>query len=247
MPKRENLPPAKKQKGARREAAYRRPSRQRGVVRYHSLLEATEELLQTYSPDAIGLYQIAERAGCPPASVYHFFPTKESAYQALAERYLEEMLDMHATPVDARLLHSWQDLLTIGIRRGAEFSNERPPMLKILYGGYGGVEARNLDDAVTGRMAGVLYERFNMLFHMPAMRNPYRCFRIMLGILDAIWMISVRQTGRITEEYLDETNRACVGYLRLYLPEVVEPRDSLIEAAVRGDALSVPYFFKNDE
>ena len=59
------------------------------------------------NPDEIGPYQIAERAGVPPASVYQFFPTKEAAYQALAERYLDGLLEVHAQTIEARLIQTW--------------------------------------------------------------------------------------------------------------------------------------------
>lgn len=219
----------------------RTPSRGRGVIRYAALLDATEDLLKSLDPDAIGLYQIAEKAEVPPASVYHFFPTKEAAYVALARRYLEGLLEMHREPIEARLIKGWQDLLMIDMRRGMEFYNARPPMSKILYGGYGGVEAREIDGLAVARMSNAHYRRLDKLFHMPFIRNPERISQIRMSILDAIWTLSFRRHGNITDEYLSEAHRACVAYSSFYLPEHLEPRPYLLDAAEAGGTVQLPF------
>lgn len=219
----------------------RTPSRGRGVIRHAALLDATEDLLMSLDPDAIGLYQIAEKAEIPPASVYHFFPTKEAAYVALARRYLEGLLEMHREPIEARLIKDWPDLLMIDMRRGMEFYNARPPMSKILYGGYGGVEARVIDGLAVSRMSNAHYHRLDKLFHMPFIRHPERISEFRMSILDAIWTLSVRRHGSITEEYLIEAHRACVAYSSFYLPQHLEPREYLLEAAAAGGTVHVPF------
>lgn len=219
----------------------RKPSRHRGVLRYEALLEATEELLQERDPGEIGLYQIAEKAGVPPASVYHFFPTREAAYQALAERYLEALVQVHRQPIEARLLQTWQDLFAYDLRRGMDFYNAHVPMMKILFGGHGGVEARNIDIMVTRRIANSSYRRLNTVFHAHNLRDVERVSQIRLAILDSIWTLSVRQHGRITEEWSQEAFRACMAYVRIYLPETLEPRELLVRAQERGESLSLPF------
>ena len=230
-----------------RPAGLRRPSRGRGVVRYQALLEATEALLVEADPDVIGLYQIAEKAGVPPASVYHFFPTKEAAYQALAERYLEGLLRMHSEPIEAALITSWQGLSAIDMRRAMEYYNARPPMLKILYGGYGGVGARNIDIVTNEKLARAGYRRLNKIFHVPHLPDEETKAQIALGILDAIWTISVRLHGKITEAYYQEALSACTAYRRLYMPEFLQPRELLTETAARGGTLSLSYAVEDEE
>jgi AcrR family transcriptional regulator len=234
--------PTKRERGG----GLRRPSRGRGIARFQALLEATEALLQDANPDEIGLYQIAERAGVPPASVYHFFPTKEAAYQALAERYLEGLLEVHAQPIPAREIRTWQDLVAFDMRRAMDYYNARPAMLKILYGGYGGVEARNIDILVTDQMAEAAGGRLGRIFHVPVQRDAAKKTQVSLVLLDAIWTLSVRLHGRITEEYYEEALRVVVMYRRLYLPEVLEPRELLLEAAANGGTVCLPYAGEDD-
>jgi len=225
----------------KRGASPRAPSRGRGILRYAALLEATAELLHEQAPDEIGLYQIAERAGVPPASVYHFFPTKEAAYVALASRCSEEVLEMHRTPIEARQIGSWQDLYRIDARRAMEFYNGHPPYLKIIYGGYGGVDAHNVDKVLALSFSTSSYDRLNRIFHMPVIREPEKKFEIRLGILDSVWQISVRRHGSITEEYFEESVKAAIAYSRLYIPDYLEPRALLRDATRLGTTIVLPF------
>jgi AcrR family transcriptional regulator len=215
----------------------RAPSRGRGLLRFAALVDATETLLADRSPDDVGLYQIAEQAGVPPASVYHFFPTKEAAFLALAQRYLEGFRALHLAPVDAAALHSWQDLMAIDQRRAMDFHNAHPPAMKLFYGGYGGLETRQADIHFVEQTAGWMYRRFDAAFHMPFLREPARKFHISLAILDSIWAISYLRHGRITEDYYAEALDACVAYCRLFLPAETPLRDAHRQSAERHEAV----------
>lgn len=234
-------PPTETKPKRKRREGPRTPSRGRGVVRFNTLLDATESLLQANDPGSVGLYQIADRAGVPPASVYHFFPTKEAAFVALAARYLGQLTAVHSAPIEARSIHGWQDLMRIDIRRAMEFYNRHPALLKILYGGFGGVEMRALDERSTLQLANALYERMNRIFHMPLLREPEKKFEIRIAILDAIWAVSVRRHGIVTEEYYEETCRACIAYIRLFLPEWLDVRQTLADAQAAGASIVLDF------
>ena len=231
----------------RRREGPRTPSRGRGLLRFNALLDATESLLQSTNPDEIGLYQIAERASVPPPSAYHFFPTKEAAYDALAERFMVQLLDVHRTPIEANRLTNWTDLFLIDIDRGRDFYNRHPPALKIFYGGYGGVNAKNIDRIAADKISTSNYDRMNRIFHMPILSDTHRPFEVRLGILDAIWTLSVRRHGYITQDYQDEAMEACLAYSRVYLPARIERRDLLIQAAERGESVTLPFEPSADE
>ncbi len=210
------------------------------MLRYSALVEATERLLLHHSPDDVGLYQIAEEANVPPASVYHFFPTKEAAFLALAQSYLEDFIRLGDEPIPATALHSWQDLLKIDQDLARNYYNAHPPAMKILYGGYGGVETRQVDSLFNLRIAETLSVRLDTVFHMPFVREAARKFENCIAILDGIWSISYRRYGEITYEYSQEALAACSAYCRLYLPEKVEVRDVYLEAAARGEMVILP-------
>jgi len=219
----------------------RAPSRGRGIARFTALVDATEALLLKHDPNEIGLYQIASHAGVPPASVYHFFPTKEAAFKALADRIAAKILEIHRRPIDARAIGTWMDLFRIDARRAMEFHNASRPAIKIYYGAYAGVEAREVDKVLVHKISTANYDRLNRIFYMPQLNEPGRMFEVRIGILDAVWELSVRQHGYITEQYFEESCRAVIAYTRLYMPEHLERRPLLIEAAAKGQALVLPF------
>lgn len=219
----------------------RMPTRGRGKVRYRQLIDATEALLMTNSPEDVGLYQIAEKARVPAASVYHFFRSKEAAFLALSHYYLEQLDLRHHEPINAAEIKSWQDLLAIDMRRAMKFHNEHPPMMKINYGGFGSATSRFMDDLYVQKVATANYGRLDSIFHMPPMRHAEEIFEMRLGIMDAIWAISYRRHGAITEWYFHEAYNAMVAFMLQFLPPRVEPRERLVAAAARGETLSLPF------
>ena len=147
------------------------------------------------------------------------------------------MLDIHAVPIEARLINGWQDLYVLDNRRAMDYFNGNPAASKIMYANYGGAQAREIDRIFNRKLARGNYGRLNKIFHMPYMSDPERVFEINLAILDGIWEVSVRREGRITNAYMDETNRACFAYLRLFLPDRIDLRDDLRRAQERGEYL----------
>jgi len=218
----------------------RAPTRGRGILRYAALVDATEALLQESVLDDVGLYQIAERANVPPASVYHFFPTKEAAFLALTQRYLEGFSELRNAPVPAQYLASWQALAAWDQLQAMNYYNSHLPALKLLLGGFGGIETRQADRSYNERNAASLYQRFNYIFHMPFMRDSAKTFHITMQILDAVWTISYLKNGTITDEYYVESLSACIAYGRQFLPERIELREEYREAVERGEAIVIP-------
>lgn len=211
------------------------------MKRYDALLDATELLLQTEDPDQVGLYRIADQAGVPPASAYHFFPTREAVYTALAMRVTDRLVEMHREPIPASRIQTWQDLFRVDIERARAFFNRHSAGMKILYGGFGGVDGRDVDRAVSSRLSHAGYARLDQLFHMPFLREPQRKFENRLAILDALWSLSVRQFGHINEAYFEESFRACIAYSRTFMPERVEVRDAHRRAAEEGALICLPF------
>lgn len=69
----------------------KQPKQQRARNRVQKLLDATAELIETNGLEALTTNHIAERAGVNIASLYQYFPNKESILAALLESYLQEI------------------------------------------------------------------------------------------------------------------------------------------------------------
>jgi AcrR family transcriptional regulator len=215
----------------------RRPKRGRGVIRFNALIAATERLLNRYDPDEVGLYQIAEEAGVPPASVYHFFPSKGAAFLALAEQYIQGFRDLGNPPIEAASLSSWQDLMAIEHERAVSYYNNHIPALKIFLGGHTNWDIRQADRSLNAEIAKTSFGYYDSLFHMPNVPDAERMFLISVGIADAIWALSFARHRKISPDFAADALTACIAFCRTYLPERVEPRAKIREAAARGESI----------
>lgn len=216
----------------------RRPSRERGQVRFQCLLRSAEALLSEHDPDHVGLYQIAEHAGIAPASVYHFFPTKNAALLALAEKYHGEIRVLVNAPVPAARLVSWQDLLIIRQERAVAYYNAHVAAAKIFLGIHPSWEIHQADKSYNRKASETLFGYLDHFFQMPYVQDPQTKFEVVYSIADAIWSISFERHGTISARYCEEATTACVAYCRTFLPDRVMPRAGVAEAAARGDLIA---------
>lgn len=223
---------------SRRASEPRVPRRERGIQRYRELLDALESLLETNHPDDVGIYQIAEKAKAPPASTYHFFPTKEAAFVALAGRHLNRFhMGLHV-PVEASAFSSWLDLLAYDSIGSAHYFNSHPAALKLLIGRYGGLRVREMDIQHNRTVSREYVDRIRSAFELPDIVDSANKFHTMIEIQDAIWAISYVNHGYITPEYEREAVRAARAYIRLYFPEEIALREE-IRAEIEAGAKTI--------
>lgn len=200
----------------------RRPRQQRSRERFAKLLDAADQLLKDRDISEIGLYDIAEAAGVPPASVYHFFPSKETAFAALATRYLEDLFDFSArNPFTPESVQQWPDLFRKTDRRTIDFFNRRPVMMKLLLSGAVSSEIRNRDIEYTRDLAERGYDWMNHYFTMPYLPGAHVKFATVWAIFDGVAMMSYARHGRITDQYAAEIDNAIIAYCRTFLPDVI--------------------------
>ena len=202
----------------------RRPSQQRSRLRFEKLLDAADALLADRETTQVGLYDIAGAAGVPPASVYHLFPTKEAAFVALGERYLNG-LNAHITeaaPIGQ--LRRWQDLVSLELYRAVEYYNDRKVMLKLFYGANVIADVRLLDVRNVAAASASTYDRMNKLFEMPYLYDADTKYAALIGIYDGIWMTSYARHGRITPAFARESELAGIAYCETFLPAVIPLR-----------------------
>lgn len=207
---------------------YRPPTRRRGIDRFEALLDATAWLLAERFDENISIAQIAEKAGVPLASVYHFFPSRNAAFVALAQRYqtqLHELALREQVPPPTR----WQDIIEDRQRAGARYLNENPAALRLFLGAGVSVEVRNTDLRGNVELARSRAALLRDTFEMETMAGLEKWLAVSVALVDGIWALSYSLHGRITDEYVEEGVRCAVLYLRSYLPEILElkqPKDS---------------------
>lgn len=219
-------------------ASPRAPSRGRGVIRYEGLLDSLEALLVDRDLEEVGLYQIAEHARVPHASVYHFFPTKEAAFMALVQRYVSEIrAQQKHRPVPPEALRSWQDFLAQELREAIGFFRLTPQAKKLFLGRFGGMETWRAEIAQNTSAAQLLFKRLNCAFHLPFIRDAETKLLTFIEVIDAVLGISYVRDGEITDEAVEEAHRASVAYCRLFLPEQMELREDVAARLARGEPI----------
>jgi len=204
----------------------RQPQRRPGQLRFQKLLDALDTLLRDNNVQEVGLYQIAEQAGVPSASVYHFFPSKEAAFMALATVHHQALQDISRKLLPARP-SSWQELCRKKVNAAAHYHNEHPAALRLFLGANISVEIKTADTSQYLRLAEARAEMLDRYFHMPFVADWHRRLSTYFAIIDGVFALSYAQHGAILEDYVAEAQQAGIAYLRCYLPELVSPRSSV--------------------
>lgn len=70
-----------------------RRQQDRSKISYEQVLEAALELFSSHGFGATSMRQIADRSGLSMGNLYHHFPSKESMFEQLIERYFERLQD----------------------------------------------------------------------------------------------------------------------------------------------------------
>lgn len=70
-----------------------RPVQQRSLDKINTILDATAALLTRHSIEAVSMLAIAETAGLPAPTVYHYFENRLAIFAALAERTMAAVDD----------------------------------------------------------------------------------------------------------------------------------------------------------
>lgn len=109
-----------------RPASIRKP-RASSQARIAVILSAARELLAEQGMANLSVYTVAERAGIPPSSVYHFFASVPALLEGLTA-------DVHAAfrgsllePVEHAALRTWHDLSRLIEQRMLAIYARTPP------------------------------------------------------------------------------------------------------------------------
>ena len=205
------------------EQFFRKPTQARGIAKFEKILDAATALIAEHRRPDISLYDVAKAAGVATGSVYHFFPSIESVFIALVQRYDELFanlirdIDPHNDSVD------WQDLLVLHTERSREFMNSSPPALMLIIGPLRTWQSRLVDTVGDARISLAMVESYQRHFVLPEQPQPESILHYAIQILDGFWELSYQQHGFVTDDISRETNRAMIAYLSLYWPRFLSP------------------------
>ncbi len=192
-------------------------TRKRGRERRKLLLKAAYELLCVRSVEDVSFRDIADKAGVPEGSAYHFFANRFDVFSALAKELSDQFIEAHRRKVPPSKRRSWQAFAEHLVDVGAKVYAKNPPARQLLIGGKTPPEVKQADRINDRAVGNVMYEVFAEHFELPESDEMRNAFYYFIEITDLIFTLSVIEHGEITPAMLAEAKRAGVGYLDTYL------------------------------
>jgi AcrR family transcriptional regulator len=191
-------------------------TRQRGRDRRDAILQAAYDLLCQRPVEDIAFRDIADKAGIPEGSAYHFFANRFDIFSALAKKLSGLFIDAHRRSIPAAKRTSREALAAHFVDIGVRVYRRNPPALQLLIGGKTPPEVKQSDRINDRDVADVMYEVFTQHFELPDTAAVQDAFYYFIEITDLVLTLSMIEHGRITAAMIREAKRAGVAYLSTY-------------------------------
>lgn len=191
----------------------RRPSRSNGVERYEILTAAAKRLMERLGSEAVTIKAIAQEAGVPMASVYHFFPTPAAACVAVSDTYLADIAELIGRSVPKRSADDVNSFVIVLMRRMVNWYLRNPTAMKLMLGSDYRWNIRLADLENNRGMAASIASRVARRFALSEDERTVRVLNTVISIGDAVWSLSMAEDGVITPYYAAEAERAVTAYL----------------------------------
>lgn len=196
----------------------------RGVRRREALLGSALKLLSEAAFADITYQRIADGAGVPLASCYHFYRSKLDLVRSLADELTERYLETVFADANYRDATTWQDCIVTHVNNTVAYHNRSPAELQIFFSG--DVPLKLRQDALNREkiIGHKLLELVAARFDIPSIERPDAIFFRAVEIGRTVLALDIQETGRLDEASATEAVRAMIGYLANYLPGVVARR-----------------------
>lgn len=201
----------------------RRSSTQaRGRLRRKILLNSVRVLLADNELDKLSLGDVAEHAGVPKGSAYHFFASIYELYAELGRSIADEIREDQMRP-HAPNPASWSAVISAAIERGVQFFNNDPAARQLLLGPKSPPEIKFADRQNDYELARTFEAQVRRHFILPDLPDLTILFFRAVEIADLMFCLSVIEFGTITPAMSEEAKKASIAYLALYLPPFLPP------------------------
>ena len=185
----------------------------RGVERRSHLLRAAYDLLGERDIEDISFRDIAQRAGVPEGSAYHFYANRFDLFTVLAGDMSELFVAAHKRPIPESCKSDWRTLAEHFISIGVDVYRSNPPARQLLIGGKTPPQVKLTDRLNDREIARVMAWIFTEHFGTPKETDLEAVFYYFIEITDLIFSLSVIEYGEITDELIQQAQFAGIGYL----------------------------------
>ncbi|WP_285425309.1 TetR/AcrR family transcriptional regulator [Pseudomonas sp. efr-133-TYG-103a] len=200
-----------------RPATPRKP-RARSQARIDSILDAARTLLASDGVASLSIYSVAERAGIPPSSVYHFFASVPALLEGLTADIHGAFRESLQQPIDHAQLNTWHDLSRLVETRMLTIYSEDAAARQLILAQHGLTEVTQADRQHDVELGNLMHALFAKHFQLPALPDDIEVFALALELADRVYARSVQLHSAITPRMAEEGQRVFDAYLGLYLP-----------------------------
>lgn len=182
------------------------------------------KLLNESQFDDITYQQIADDAGIPLASCYHFYKSKLDLIRVLADEITDEYLAVVLARERFKSFDNWRDCVAALVRYTVEHHNKNPAELQIFFGGSVSFKIR-LDAVRREKMIGTNFQDIlKYKFDLPPLEDGETIFFRAIEIARTVLALDFQEKGLLNDFSVTEATRALTGYLAFYLPTVLNPK-----------------------
>lgn len=187
--------------------------RKPGIERYNRIVQAAEALiLESGSLEGITLEAVAKRANVPRVSLYYFFESVESLFDALYQRGIQKMVaDLPQAPKSA----NWRDMMLLYIDGVRDFylNNRVEMILALLPASLVSVNQVSQD------FGKALFQLLHGQGLVPKTRQVMLACEMCSELADLVWRKSLIEKGTLTPAYTREAKRVVIAYLEAVLAD----------------------------
>lgn len=215
----------------------RRHTQARGRARREALLETARTMLEEADCASLTLPAIAESAGIPASSAYHFYPEINELYKELARAIAHDMIALCRFPAEAA---DWQTIVADFLRFSAAYFNDHAAARQLMLGMRIAPEIKQAACWEDYRFGKALLGAIGRQFALPPRPDMEEiCFKA-IQIADFFFSLSVMERGSVTPAAEAEGRAAMTAYLGLYLPHFLPRRDEIEPENRTGSRLRTP-------
>jgi len=194
---------------------------ERGRRRRRQLQQSALAMLAETRFQDLTFQSIADRAGVPLASCYHFYGSKLDLVRALADQLTDAYLDRVFDDEVYEGAADWQECIRRYISVSVEHHARSKAELQIFFSGDVPLalreDALNREKVIGARLLEILAHRYDM----PDVPNADDVFFRAVEIARTVLALDYQQHGELTAASVAEAVRAVSGYLLNYLPPVL--------------------------
>ena len=168
--------------------------------------------------------RIADEAGVPLASCYHFYKSKLDLVRALADKLTDDYLVAVFDKSKYDAVTDWQECIDIEVRSSVTHHNRSAAELQIFFSGEVPLALRQ-DALKREKIIGQkLLELLQQRFEVPNLEGADNIFFRAIEIARTVLALEYQETGKLSDGAATEAVRAVTGYLANYLPLVLPSR-----------------------